>query len=560
MKKNYLFFVALLFQVLVNLSLGQTPTFEWNIQYNAYTEPWVIKEDYQKNILVAGLFMTTVDFDPGLNQSQLSSPTDKSIFIQKLDSLGNLIWVKYLDNRIDSVSFFSYSENYMVDLISDNEGNIYFSSSFTGNVDFDPSGGVSHLSNFQDSLSPHIQDDIFICKYSSNGEFIWVKRIDLGHNNDRRIKLFLDDYNHVYLVGDFGYGTSDLDPNNNNTFLIKLDSSGSQVYSNLFPIYNGAGIYDFPDPNCFVDKDGSFLLSGNIFGQNSQVIDIDPSSLILNVSASGLIDGIFAKYDSTGHLVWHKQLRASGLSQCKIGNLVKSDDGNIYIYGSLSGTVDFDPSDQNYDVSSPEEAYFFAKYSSSGDLVWVKIYIIRDNTDFELVQSRTLNNGGVIFSFTPDDPCTINTGIGNVTYTSSNDYYGLLLIFDSNGDYQWSKQYHQDNRDLSIFDLYVNSEDDIFFSGVFEGTVNFDPANNAAPLVCQSCSTLLPNGFGYGHDVFLVKYKFSGTSGIEELQAKPKSLIKIVDLMGRETTIKPNVVLFYQYSDGSVEKKIVIVD
>ena len=35
------------------------------------------------------------------------------------------------------------------------------------------------------------------------------------------------------------------------------------------------------------------------------------------------------------------------------------------------------------------------------------------------------------------------------------------------------------------------------------------------------------------------------------------SLVKIVDVLGRETAVKPNTVLFYIYSDGSVEKKYI---
>jgi hypothetical protein len=572
MKKQFLFPATFTIQVLAAICLGQTPTFVWNNQYNAYTEPWAIREDNQKNILVAGLFMTTVDFDPGPNISQLSSPNDKSIFIQKLDSMGNHIWIKHINNRIDSIPSFNYSAQSTVDMISDNDGNIYITSAYSGNVDFDPNDGISLLSNLYDSLN-NLYDNIFISKYSSNGEFIWVKRIELGYNSSRRIKLFIDDFNYLYLVGDFGYGTSDLDPgpgnhiltstgNNYNNFLIKLDSSGSHVYSNLFPINTYSSIFDFPDPNCFVDKDGSFLLSGNIWGQTSwdtaQVIDIDPSNLILNVSASGMLDGIFAKYDSVGNLLWYKQLCASVSSRCKIGNLVKSDDGNIFIWGSLLGTVDFDPSVQNYNVSSPDEAYFFAKYSSDGDLIWVKLnYIMTTEADFELLQTQTLNNGSIIFCFTPDDPCSIDSGNGNISYTSTNDFYGIILILDSNGNYQWSKQYHEDNRDLSIFDSYVNSEDDIFFSGIFQGTVNFATTNNVAPLVCQSCSSILPSGEN-GWDGFLVKYKFSGISEIDELHSTPKSLIKILDLMGRETTIKLNEVQFYQFSDGSVEKKVIV--
>lgn len=42
--------------------------------------------------------------------------------------------------------------------------------------------------------------------------------------------------------------------------------------------------------------------------------------------------------------------------------------------------------------------------------------------------------------------------------------------------------------------------------------------------------------------------------GIEELNNAPKQILKIVDLMGRETTYKPNMALIYMYSDGTAEK------
>ena len=41
-----------------------------------------------------------------------------------------------------------------------------------------------------------------------------------------------------------------------------------------------------------------------------------------------------------------------------------------------------------------------------------------------------------------------------------------------------------------------------------------------------------------------------------DFNAKP-SLMRIVDILGRETAVKPNTILFYIYSDGSVEKKYI---
>ena len=47
-------------------------------------------------------------------------------------------------------------------------------------------------------------------------------------------------------------------------------------------------------------------------------------------------------------------------------------------------------------------------------------------------------------------------------------------------------------------------------------------------------------------------------STIHDLKNSNKNLIKIVDVLGRETTPKKNTPLFYMYDDASVEKKVVI--
>ena len=45
----------------------------------------------------------------------------------------------------------------------------------------------------------------------------------------------------------------------------------------------------------------------------------------------------------------------------------------------------------------------------------------------------------------------------------------------------------------------------------------------------------------------------SSTSSLTELSTS-KNLIQILDMMGRETTFKPNTPLIYVYDDGSIEK------
>jgi len=46
----------------------------------------------------------------------------------------------------------------------------------------------------------------------------------------------------------------------------------------------------------------------------------------------------------------------------------------------------------------------------------------------------------------------------------------------------------------------------------------------------------------------------SNITSISEIKDSPKRLVKVLDLLGRETKIKNNMLLIYQYSDGSSEK------
>ena len=60
---------------------------------------------------------------------------------------------------------------------------------------------------------------------------------------------------------------------------------------------------------------------------------------------------------------------------------------------------------------------------------------------------------------------------------------------------------------------------------------------------------------------FFSKYDINGlistSTSIDEI-IKDKRIVKITDILGRETTTKKNTLLFYIYNDGTVEKKIVL--
>src|SRR5574338_558292 len=70
--------------------------------------------------------------------------------------------------------------------------------------------------------------------------------------------------------------------------------------------------------------------------------------------------------------VWAKKIAGQGATENVYSSVVDAFD-NIYITGSYSGTVDFDPGARVYNLTSVDSLdLFFAKYDASGNLIWAK--------------------------------------------------------------------------------------------------------------------------------------------------------------------------------------------
>lgn len=129
-------------------SFGQN--FQWAKQIGGagWDEGTSIKTDQNNNVYTVGLFIGTVDFDPGIGVFNLTSVGEKDAFICKLDPAGNFIWAKQYG---DSASIDEKSA-----LEIDPLGNLYITNSFLGTVDFDPGAGSFYLT------SQGMDRDIFI--------------------------------------------------------------------------------------------------------------------------------------------------------------------------------------------------------------------------------------------------------------------------------------------------------------------------------------------------------------------------------------------------------------
>ena len=85
---------------------------------------------------------------------------------------------------------------------SDNNDNIYITGYFNGTVDFDPGSGIVNLSTATSFFS-----DIFVVKYSQNGNLIWARAFTaasttgLPYNEGNAVSV--DAAGNVYTTGVF---------------------------------------------------------------------------------------------------------------------------------------------------------------------------------------------------------------------------------------------------------------------------------------------------------------------------------------------------------------------
>jgi hypothetical protein len=76
--------------------LGISQDFEWVYGYGSavWDEGMSVTVDNLGNVYTVGQHYYTVDFDPGPDTFNLTSAGSYDIFIQKLDTAGNLLWAK----------------------------------------------------------------------------------------------------------------------------------------------------------------------------------------------------------------------------------------------------------------------------------------------------------------------------------------------------------------------------------------------------------------------------------------------------------------------------------
>lgn len=172
-----------------------------------------IATDLQDQVYLTGFYSATVDFDPGPGTTNLSVVGETDIFIQKLDSDGNLVWAQSVGGY--SRSLYVSRNDVGRAVTTDNSGNVYVTGLFEATADFDPGEG-------QTQLTAEGYKNSFILKLDSSGELEWAASLGGGGSNGGSA-IACDDSGNVYVTG-FFKSRIDFDPGPDDK---KLISAGS---------------------------------------------------------------------------------------------------------------------------------------------------------------------------------------------------------------------------------------------------------------------------------------------------------------------------------------------
>jgi hypothetical protein len=361
----------------------------------------------------------------------------------------------------------------------DSDNNSYIVGIFQGTVDVDPGAGVSELT----SSNSGEDMNTFFLKLDSDQEFVWVKQVEapLGLGEGFFGSVITDSDSNLYFTGNFT-GTVDFDPGageaeltaggSNDFFILKLNSLGEYVWAKSV----GGIDDDFPFSM-------SLDLTNNVYitGLFQDTVDFDPGAGTANLTAAGNYDAFILKLDEDGAYVWAKSV---GGTSSDFGYSISIDSsGNSYITGYFSGTVDFDPGAGTANLTSAGNVdVFILKLDEDGAYVWAKNVGGADNDTGISITVDSIGNSYITGYF--NGTADFDPGAGTVELTSAGDGSAFILKLNSSGEYVWAKNVGgtDGNSGIQGRSILLNSSNDIYLSGLFDGTADFDPGAGTVEL------------------------------------------------------------------------------
>jgi hypothetical protein len=282
--------------------------------------------DSSDNLYLTGTFQDSVDLDPGPGQDLHQSAGNSDMFIEKLDSSGELVW-----NLVYSSSGIDFTRDLAIDAV----GNVYLTGKigmFDHPIDFDPSSTVHEID------PADVQSWVFITRINKDGTLGWVNFVDNSVSCDA-LSVHQDT---LYLAGrvDTFSGTADMDPTDgeditdrDGIYVTRLGLDGSYISSVITDV-------DSFSPDLGVDGSGNMIISG----ESNQATDFDPGSGEDLRSCDKYPAAYVFKLDTSGNCPWARiWCKTEDFVEFGVNRVQADAAGNVYTALHHDSAIDLDP-------------------------------------------------------------------------------------------------------------------------------------------------------------------------------------------------------------------------
>ncbi len=321
----------------------------------------------------------------------------------------------------------------------DGSSNVYVVGGFYKTVDFDPGPTTdNHISKGD--------RDAFMSKFDSNGTWLWTKT--WGSSNDDRANSVAVYGTNVYVVGCF-LDTVDFNPTGGDPHTAPRGTNGFPANDAYLCKYDVNGDFKWARTwggnggedgyHCAVDGSGNVYVNGDFLSTN---MDLASIGLTESVTNNGFFDAYIFKFDANGTCLWARCWGGVCYDDCTCCAVDPA--GNVYGGGMFASPIaDFDP--------GPATNYLYA-------------------------------------------------------HNTSTDYYAFLGLvdvfltkFDADGNFQWARSWGATNLNDAAGGIAVDGADNVYVSGYFEDTVNFNQTGVVTNIPSQGMA-----------DAFICKHNSNG--------------------------------------------------
>lgn len=454
-----------------------------NIGGNGVDNVTCLALDQNNNVLIAGAFSDTVDFDPSASSNELIAPSFQDAFVAKYDSSGQHQWAFSISGSIS---------DYAQKIELDSKGDIIVAGTYSDTADFDPSTSIANL-------IPNGRNDAFIAKYSASGNYKWAKSIG-GSGSEYVYGMKISKSDFIYVTGTFE-GTADFDPDTSSAnlssngrkdiYFAKYGNDGSFVWA------NGIGTSSNELVNGLtLDADANVYITGYFVAQT----DFDPSSSTANLTPNSG-DIFIAKYDSSGVYDYALQIGDSEFENAYC--IVANDFGSFWVGGYFVDILDFDPGSASRNLSTPDDrnaSSFFARYRQQDgayDTAWTVTDRVGGKDElFDIVHD---SKGNIYTTGYFEGAVDFNPDAGIDELKSNGGYDVFVAKYSPTGQYLWALNLGGTLNDIG-HGLSVDQHDNLFVTGYFSDTLDLDPSTSTNRVVSNGST-----------DIFLIKFDSTGT-------------------------------------------------